>query len=111
MRTWLAGAVMIVAAAAHAEGLSARAVGPMVQVFPTSVPPGEPTAQLEAARGEWEPFQVVIHAAGGAPAPGRAPASPLIGAPAPAAPRAARGADPAGTTALSGQGQAAARSH
>src|SRR5438874_2772538 len=90
MRTWLAGAVMIVAAAAHAEGLSARAVGPMVQVFPTSVPPGEPVAQLEAARGEWEPFQVVVHASGGALARVRAEATPLAGPATIAAPRLAR---------------------
>src|SRR2546428_132735 len=48
MRTWLAhatvGTVMIVAAAAHGEGLSVRAVGPMVQGFPTTVPPGEAAA-------------------------------------------------------------------
>ena len=59
--------------------LVARVVGPMVQVFPSSVPAGEPEAQLEAARGEWEPFQVVVHAGGGALDGVRAEASALAG--------------------------------
>src|SRR5436305_820689 len=42
-------------------------------------PSGEATAQLEAARGEWEPFQIVVHATGGALAGVRAEASPLVG--------------------------------
>jgi hypothetical protein len=79
---------MTVAAAAHgSEGVVARAVGPMVQVFPSSVPAGETAAQLEAARGEWEPFQVVVHAAGGALKHVRAEATALAGPGELAAPR------------------------
>ena len=65
----------------------ARAVGPMVQIFPTSVPAGEPEATLEAARGEWEPFQIVVHAAGAALAGVRAEATALSGPGKLAAPR------------------------
>lgn len=74
---------------AWADGppLVARAVGPMVQPFPASVPAGEPEARLEAARGEWEPFQVVVHASGGALRGVRAEATPLRGAGELAAPR------------------------
>jgi glycosyl hydrolase family 123 len=43
----------------------ARVVGPMVQVFPTAQVAGEARARLEAARGEWEPFQLVVSASGG----------------------------------------------
>jgi hypothetical protein len=70
----------VVPAAADAPPpLSARVVSPLVQVFPTSVPPGEPEARVEAARGEWEPFQIVVHAAGGALAGVTASAGPLRG--------------------------------
>ncbi|HSN34319.1 MAG TPA: glycoside hydrolase domain-containing protein, partial [Ideonella sp.] len=65
----------------------ARAVGPMLQVFPSTVPAGEPEARLEAARGEWEPFQIVVHAAGGALHGVRAQATALGGAGELAAPR------------------------
>ncbi|HEX9104716.1 MAG TPA: glycoside hydrolase domain-containing protein, partial [Polyangia bacterium] len=65
----------------------ARAVGPMAQVFPSTVPAGEPEAKLEAARGEWEPFQIVVHASGGALHGVRAEATALGGAGALAAPR------------------------
>ncbi|MGZ3427572.1 MAG: DUF4091 domain-containing protein, partial [Polyangia bacterium] len=58
-----------------------------MQVFPTSVPPGEPEAKIEAARGEWEPFQIVVHAAGGALRGVRAEATALRGAGELAAPR------------------------
>jgi hypothetical protein len=37
-------------------------VSPLVQVFPTDPPRGEKSARLEAARGEWEPFQIVVRA-------------------------------------------------
>lgn len=67
------------APAAAAPALWARAVGPMTQVFPTTVPAGEPGATLEAARGEWEPFQIVVHADGAALDDVRAEASPLAG--------------------------------
>ena len=67
--------------------LVARVVGPMVQVFPSSVPAGEPEAKIEAARGEWEPFQMVVHAGGGALDGVRAEASALTGAGEFAAPR------------------------
>src|SRR4051812_43837611 len=53
-------------ASAEPAPLSVRVVSPLVQVFPTSVPPGEPAARLDAARGEWEPFQIVVHASAGA---------------------------------------------
>jgi hypothetical protein len=60
----------LAATSARAEPpLSARVVSPLTQVFPSSVPPGEPEARLEAARGEWESFQIVVHATG---APARA---------------------------------------
>jgi hypothetical protein len=54
-------------------------VSPLVQVFPSSVVPGEPEARIEAARGEFEPFQVVVHAADRALAGVSAEAAPLIG--------------------------------
>ncbi len=83
--------VALVAATAARAGegapLVARAVGPMVQLFPSTVPAGEPEARLEAARGEWEPFQIVVHAAGGAVHGVRAEATALTGAGALAAPR------------------------
>jgi len=88
IRNWLVG-IALVAGLATADGparaqagapIATRAVGPMVQVFPTSVPPGATEARLEAARGEWEPFQIVVHAAG-APLKGvRAEATALRGA-------------------------------
>jgi hypothetical protein len=68
------------AGANEAAPIAARAIGPMVKVFPTTVPPGEPEARLEAARGEWEPFQIVVHAAGGALHGVRAEATTLAGA-------------------------------
>lgn len=37
-------------------------VSPLVQVSPTGAPRGEKLARLEAARGEWEPFQIVVSA-------------------------------------------------
>src|SRR5438067_1123668 len=83
--------VMLAAPApARADGgapLVTRVVGPMVQLFPTSVPRGEPAARLEAARGEWEPFQIAVLASG-APLRGvRGEASPLRGPAELAAPR------------------------
>jgi len=71
---------LVAGTAAHAGEISARVVGPMVQVFPSSVPAGEPEARIEAARGEWEPFQIVVHAAGGALHGVRAEATALTGA-------------------------------
>jgi hypothetical protein len=53
--------VLLVSSLAQAAP-AVRVVSPMVQVFPSSVPAGEPAAKLEAARGEWEPFQIVVHA-------------------------------------------------
>jgi hypothetical protein len=35
-------------------------VSALEQVFPTAAPRGASSAQLEAARGEWEPFQIVV---------------------------------------------------
>src|SRR5215470_3379913 len=35
-------------------------VSALAQVFPTHAPEGSPTARIEAARGEWEPFQIVV---------------------------------------------------
>lgn len=66
--------------------LTVRVVGPMAQVFPTSVPPGEPEARVEAARGEFEPFQIVVHAAGEPLGAVTATATPLDGPSAIAAP-------------------------
>ena len=64
---------------AQASEPSVRVVSPLVQVFPSSVPPGEPVAKIEAARGEFEPFQVVLHA-GATPLHNvRATAAPLDG--------------------------------
>lgn len=83
MRISILLVTLAAAAAARADGappIAARAVGPMVQLFPTSVPPGEPEARLEAARGEWEPFQIVVHATGGPLHAVRAEASRLRGA-------------------------------
>ena len=96
MRTLLAITLLFCAARPAAAGppaaageppVVARAVGPMVQVFPSTVPAGEPEARLEAARGEWEPFQIVVHAAGGALHGVRADAGALRGAGELAAPR------------------------
>lgn len=68
------------AALAHAApALSARVVSPLVQVFPSAVPPGETEAKLEAARGEWEPFQIVVRSSGGPLSGVRAEAAPLVG--------------------------------
>src|SRR5262245_2514784 len=92
MRVAFAVVVMIVAGVAAAgdpaASVHAHVVGPMVQVFPASTPPaGETMARIEAARGEWEPFQVVIYARDGALRGVRAQATPLVGASALAAPR------------------------
>ena len=75
----LAAVCLSGAASAEPSPMVVRAVGPLVQVFPTSVPPGEPEARLEAARGEWEPFQIVVTATAGALSAVRAEASPLRG--------------------------------
>lgn len=84
LRSSLAVLALLAAAtrapAEAAPPIAARVVGPLWQVFPSSVPAGEPEAQLEAARGEWEPFQIVVHAAGGALGGVRAEASALTGA-------------------------------
>jgi hypothetical protein len=37
-----------------------EAVSALAQVFPADAPKGAPVAQLEAARGEWEAFQIVV---------------------------------------------------
>ncbi len=51
-----------------------------MQVFPSSVPPGEPDAKLEAARGEFEPFQIAVRAVGPNALGGvSAAAAPLVG--------------------------------
>ena len=82
-RKWVVLAVevaflsLVIAAPARA-GLHAKVVSPLVQVFPDAPPPGAERAQLEAARGEWEPFQVVV--SGDAALSGvRARASTLVG--------------------------------
>jgi hypothetical protein len=90
MRNVIAATLVLCATTlARADGapIAARVVGPMVQLFPSSVPAGEPDAKLEAARGEWEPFQIVVHAAGGALRGVRAEATSLRGAGELAAPR------------------------
>jgi hypothetical protein len=81
-RTSLVAAMFFVQAAvagAEPAPLTARVVSPLVQVFPTSVPPGETSARLEAARGEWEPFQIVVHASKGALRGVTAATGPLTG--------------------------------
>lgn len=65
----------------------ARVVGPMAQVFPTAAPAGEPLARVEAARGEWEPFQIVVRADGRGLDDVRAEATALRGPATLAAPR------------------------
>ena len=82
----------VMAASTHAaaetpQPLTVRVVSAMVQLFPSSVPAGEPEAQLEAARGEWEPFQIVVHAAHGTLVGVTADASALSGPGPLAAPR------------------------
>jgi hypothetical protein len=49
-------------ASGRAEGatMQVEAVSALVQVFPTKAPRGETTARIEAARGEWEAFQLVV---------------------------------------------------
>src|SRR5258706_7813957 len=55
------------------------AVSALEQVFPESRPRLDAVARVEAARGEWEPFQIVVRA-GSAPLAGvRAEAAPLTG--------------------------------
>ena len=67
----------LLSGSARAE-LRARVVSPLVQVFPDSpAPTGESVARLEAARGEWEPFQIVLTTDG--PGAVSARASALIG--------------------------------
>jgi hypothetical protein len=72
-------ALLLPSVAAAAPALSARVVSPLVQLFPSAVPPGEPEARLEAARGEWEPFQIVVRSSDGALAAVSAEAAPLVG--------------------------------
>jgi hypothetical protein len=53
---------------------------PLEQVFPTGAPPSTASAaQVEAARGEWEPFQIVVAATDRALTEVRATASALVG--------------------------------
>jgi hypothetical protein len=40
--------------------LAVVVVSPLVQVFPRDAPTGASEARVEAARGEWEPFQIVV---------------------------------------------------
>jgi hypothetical protein len=65
--------------AAAAPGLEVRAASPLEQVFPHAWPAGTPGATLEAARGEWEPFQIVVRADAHALTDVRASAAPLVG--------------------------------
>ncbi|HZS37100.1 MAG TPA: glycoside hydrolase domain-containing protein [Polyangia bacterium] len=68
------------AGGARGAGLDVSVVSPLEHVFPDGAPPGEPGARVEAARGEWEPFQIVVRApAGEALANVRALAAPLDG--------------------------------
>src|SRR6185503_17454971 len=63
---------------AHAPGsnISWAVVSPLVQVFPRGSLKGASVARLEAARGEWEPFQIVVR---GSLKNVRAEAAPLTG--------------------------------
>jgi Glycoside hydrolase 123, catalytic domain/Glycoside hydrolase 123 N-terminal domain len=64
----------------HAEPpFAVGAVGPLEQVFPESRPRADDVARVEAARGEWEPFQVVLRAARTPLTRVHAEAAPLIG--------------------------------
>jgi hypothetical protein len=68
------------AGTAHAREPRVEVLSPLEQVFPERAPAGTTTARLEAARGEWEPFQVAV-VAGDAPLEDvRAEASLLQGA-------------------------------
>jgi Domain of unknown function (DUF4091) len=86
----LAEALFLCAALpATGRGAEARVevLSPLEQVFPERAPAGAAAARLEAARGEWEPFQMAV-VAGNSPLEGvRAEASPLSGPVALAAPR------------------------
>lgn len=48
------------ASPARAGGIEAAVVSPMVKVAPEQSVAGEGVARIEAARGEWEPFQIVV---------------------------------------------------
>ena len=64
------------AAAPAPAPMSWTVVSPLTQVFPVGSLAGENVARLEAARGEWEPFQIVVR---GPLANVRAEAAPLSG--------------------------------
>jgi hypothetical protein len=74
-------------APAHEEPLRVSVVSSLITVRPGAAIEGSSSARLEAARGEWESFQVVVRA-GGSPATVSATAAALIG------PRGARLPDP-----------------
>jgi hypothetical protein len=76
---WLVWLSWPIALDARGEPPSVRVASPLAQIFPDAPPTGEAAATLEAARGEWEPFQVVVYA-GDAPLHAlTAQASPLRG--------------------------------
>jgi hypothetical protein len=62
-----------------ARAMEVRVVSPLVQVFPSTVPAGETVARVEAARGEHEPFQIVVHAGASRLSVVRATTTPLDG--------------------------------
>lgn len=60
---------------AETNRLEIEAVSALAQVFPSGAPRGAHVARLEAARGEWEPFQIVVKNGSGV----RATVGPLRG--------------------------------
>src|SRR5256885_15995861 len=56
--TWELLCLLFIPATAVAQRV--EVVSALEQVFPTDAPRGEKAARLEAARGEWEPFQIVV---------------------------------------------------
>jgi hypothetical protein len=70
-----------------ARAATVRVLSPLTQVFPTTPPAGRSRAIVEAARGEYEPFQILVHADDAALTRVRATASALSGPGRLAAPR------------------------
>jgi hypothetical protein len=72
----LAEALFLVAAQAAYAEVEIATASPLEAVFPDARANGPAGAVLEAARGEWEPFQIVVRAPAGASSV-RAAATPL----------------------------------
>ncbi|HUS68263.1 MAG TPA: glycoside hydrolase domain-containing protein [Kofleriaceae bacterium] len=52
----------LLAASGRAEGPHVGVLSSLAQVFPAGAPRGDAVARLEAARGEWEAFQIAVTA-------------------------------------------------